>query len=66
MLQELCTRHKSTVAEFLVKNYDWVSYALSEYTIMLNCTFYLSKEYIYLDGVQRVFSIVNIFGGMTP
>jgi len=25
LLQELLTRHKSTVAEFLSKNYDWVS-----------------------------------------
>ena len=25
MLQELLTRHKSTVAEFLSKNYDWVN-----------------------------------------
>lgn len=24
-LQELLTRHKSTVSEFLSKNYDWVS-----------------------------------------
>jgi len=24
--QELLTRHKSTVAEFLSKNYDWVGY----------------------------------------
>lgn len=28
LLQELMTRHKSTVAEFLTKNYDWVSHIL--------------------------------------
>lgn len=27
LLQELLTRHKSTVAEFLSKNYDWVNVA---------------------------------------
>jgi hypothetical protein len=29
LLQELLTRHKSTVAEFLSKNYDWVSSAVT-------------------------------------
>lgn len=35
-LQELLTRHKSTVAEFLIKNEDWVS-SLTMYQIIKFC-----------------------------
>lgn len=44
-LQELLTRHKSTVAEFLSKNYDWVSY-LSLWLFLVTNTRRLEETYV--------------------
>lgn len=40
LLQELLTRHKSTVAEFLSKNYDWVMrlFFVEVYQTLLFCS----------------------------
>ena len=44
LLQELLTRHKSTVAEFLSKNYDWVM-----------CLFFLEAYHDFTLRLQSFF-----------